>query len=376
MTALPLNPHDNNYLSCRLINEQLTDNKLDVTLADDIAADVTNQEPKIVLDGTGRASLQGAVTIDGGSPTANYPLFTLPSNIVPTKDYVLPVAVLRAGDYIPNAITIQTAGSTISGATITTPGSYATLPTLAVVGDGVGASLTALMKTVTITVATAQSGAGSYAPNDTVQLAGGTFSTRAVGTVATTKVASATVAAGGSGGTDGTQTVVGTTGIGTKFQASVTVASGAITAVLSITVGGSYATNPTSLTNEPVTGASLTGAQLSVKMGINTIGVTTAGSYSVLPADPVSQFATSGSGTGATFTVLWGLVGVTVANGGQGYTEDNTTITVSGGGGSGGGALTPIIAEATSCEVLLVDQPTASDIVYLDGASFLVEPYR
>lgn len=87
--------------------------------------------------------------------------------------------------------------------------------------------------------------------------------------VVTYFVQSATVNAGGSGGTNGTQTVTGTTGTGTKFQASVTVAGGAITAVLSITTAGSYSVLPTSLTAEPVTGASLTGATLS--LGVSAI---------------------------------------------------------------------------------------------------------
>jgi hypothetical protein len=49
------------------------------------------------------------------------------------------------------------------------------------------------------------------------------------------QVQAATVNAGGTGGTTGTQTVTGTTGTGTKFQASVTISGGAITAVNSVT---------------------------------------------------------------------------------------------------------------------------------------------
>src|SRR6185312_5018157 len=120
---------------------------------------------------------------------------------------------------------------------------------------------------------------GNYSPADTIALTGGTHTTPAELSVTTTRVVSATVAAGGTGGTDGTQTVTGTTGTGTKFQASVTVAGGAITAVLSITLAGSYTANPTTLTAEPVTGASLTGAQLNVVMGVATVTVSTAGAY-------------------------------------------------------------------------------------------------
>jgi hypothetical protein len=81
-------------------------------------------------------------------------------------------------------------------------------------------------------------------------------------------VASATIAAGGTGGTNGTQTVTGTTGTGTMFTASVTVSGGIITAILSITLGGTYTALPTNPAAEPVTGASLAGAQLALIMGV------------------------------------------------------------------------------------------------------------
>ena len=151
-----------------------------------------------------------------------------------------------------------------------------------------------------------QSGAGSYATNDTITLAGGTFTTAGVLTVTSTLVQSATINAAGSGGTTGVQTVTGTTGTGTKFQASVTVAGGAITAINSITVPGSYTVNPTTLTAEPVTGGGLTGATLSVKMGVNTVSVSNAGAYTVFPTNPVSQTSTSGAGTGAQFNLVSG----------------------------------------------------------------------
>lgn len=90
-------------------------------------------------------------------------------------------------------------------------------------------------------------------------------------------VANPTIAAAGSGGTNGTQTVTGTTGTGTKFQASVTVAGGAITAVLSVLVAGVYTAMPTTLAAEPVTGASLTGAQLNLSACMGVVSYTIGG---------------------------------------------------------------------------------------------------
>jgi hypothetical protein len=82
-------------------------------------------------------------------------------------------------------------------------------------------------------------------------------------------LASAAIAAPGTGGTIGTQTLTGTTGTGTKFQVSATVAGGAVTAIGSVTNVGAYSALPTSLLAEPVTGGGLTGAQLALSMGVD-----------------------------------------------------------------------------------------------------------
>lgn len=143
-----------------------------------------------------------------------------------------------------------------------------------------------------------------YVPGDIIKVAGGDFESPATFTLSTTKVVSATVAAGGTGGSSGTQTVTGTTGSGTKFQASVTVSGGgSITAVLSISLAGSYASNPSILTNEPVTGASLTGAALNVIMGVNTITLLDAGIYYTPPINNAAT--TCPHGTGATLDVTY-----------------------------------------------------------------------
>jgi len=161
-------------------------------------------------------------------------------------------------------------------------------------------------------VMTSQSGVGSYVPGDTITPAGGatTGGSATLLTVKWTKVASATVAAGGSGGYNGSQTVTGTTGKGIPFKASVTVSGGAIAAVNSSSFSGYYSQNPTTLTSEPVTGANLTGARLNLKMGVAQVLVTNQGGYSSSPSNPVSQGSTSGSGTGATFNLTMDLTSV------------------------------------------------------------------
>ncbi len=158
-------------------------------------------------------------------------------------------------------------------------------------------------------VSTAQSGSGSYVPGDTITLLGGTASVPAIVTVDRTKVMSATLVSGGTGGTtstgssSGSCVATGTTGSGErKFSMNVTLTSGVITSIGTFTNYGQYSANPTSLSAEPVTGCgSLSGATVSLVMGVLLPVVTTPGTYSAT-ASTLTQSSTSGSGTGATFS--------------------------------------------------------------------------
>ena len=179
----------------------------------------------------------------------------------------------------------------------------------------------------------------AYVPGDTITLAGGTFATAMTLTVATTQVVSATVGVDG-GGTgdlgDGAGVIVeGTTGTGTKFRASVTIAANAIASVQSITVAGSYTANPPDLGLDPVTyisgaasGTTLTGAKLAVVMGVLTATVTNTGSYTALPSSPVAQGSTSGGGVDATFTITF----VTAAAAGDILVTPNESIVLDAAG--------------------------------------------
>ena len=151
---------------------------------------------------------------------------------------------------------------------------------------------------------TSQSGSGSYAPGDTITLTATNATYQTTLNVLTTQVASATVNATGSGGTNGSCVLSGTTGSGAlKFQINATISGNAISALGGFVTSGSYTTNPTSLTAEPVTGCNLSGATLTLKMGTQNVSVANGGSYSTYPTSPVAQTSTSGSGTGATFNV-------------------------------------------------------------------------
>jgi len=262
-----------------------------------------------------------------------------------------PVLITNLTQASPAVMTVSTMG--VTAATAITTGvlsSYAPGDTITIGGGTyLSPAILGVTNTKLLSLQVNSPGTGVYAPGNTIALNGGTQTTPAQLTVATTKVVSATIAAGGAGGANGTQTVVGTTGTGTPFQASVTVAGGAITAVLSITVAGSYTVNPTTPAAEPVTGAGLIGAQLNLSLGVatftitnagvftanpsgatftqasssgsgtaatfqfalmgpNVVSVISAGAYSAFPANPASQLSTSGTGAGATFTLSQSLV--------------------------------------------------------------------
>ena len=175
----------------------------------------------------------------------------------------------------------------------------------------------------------------STPPNtaDVVTLSGGTETTNGVVFITSTKVVSATVAAGGSGCTNGTQTVTGTTGgdgwnaggvtvagqaqLSQKFQVQVTVSGNTITAVNSITVPGVYFLNPTTLASEPVTGGGCTGATLSLTMGALSAAIQNPGVYTAVSGTTatLTQGSDTGSGTGATFTATFKNLPPSTANG-------------------------------------------------------------
>ena len=134
-----------------------------------------------------------------------------------------------------------------------------------VLGASTGANFGAKFVTVV-----SNGGSSSYAPGDTITLNDGASTTHGVLTVNQTRVISATIGSAGTfTGTTGTANVTGTTGNGQKFVASCTLTNGSgITAVLSISTPGSYISNPTVLTAEPVTAEIFRGLPLTLLWGL------------------------------------------------------------------------------------------------------------
>jgi hypothetical protein len=147
-----------------------------------------------------------------------------------------------------------------------------------------------------------------YAPGDVSTLAGGTFTTAAKITITDTQLVSAAIVNAGTGGTPGAAQVAGTTGGPDTFLLDVTIGpDGSITSINDINQAGDYTTNPTDLSNEPVSdwsSSGITGAVVSCVMGALTATVDLGGAYTVVPTNPVAEASSTGSGTGATWDVV------------------------------------------------------------------------
>lgn len=182
---------------------------------------------------------------------------------------------------------------------------------------------TLLVTSVAVVVAGNSTGLGlnNYYPNDVIFGSG----TPSVGQykITNTQAVAATVVAGGTGGTPGACTITGTTGTGTKVQATGVVSAGGIlSGSLAISVAGNYTVNPDgvgkvvvggALKQEPVTGCGLSGATINVGIGALTISVLAGDVYAVCPG--VGGITpTGGSGAGLTLTPTCGTRdGITIA---------------------------------------------------------------
>jgi hypothetical protein len=114
----------------------------------------------------------------------------------------------------------------------------------------------------------------------------------------------------GTGGTDGPVTLTGTTGVGVLTQVRGIISSGTLYSVDGIADPGAYTTNPTNVDIEPVAGGGLTGAAITLTMGVRDVAMVNAGSYTVLPPNPVqTRVVGGGPGQLCLLDVTWQSTG-------------------------------------------------------------------
>ena len=304
---------------------------------------------QVNANGTGYAP-GDTITLAGGTQSS-----TAVATVATTEVVGLPTIVSGGTGGTPGTATVTgTTGTgtkfqasvTITGSQSASPNngavtaSYAPGDTVTLAGGTFTSPAVLTVNSTELLSLTGLAAGTGYAPGNTITLGGGSTTAAPVVTISTTKVSSVpTIAAGGTGGTPGAVTLTGTTGTGTKFQATGTISSGGVlTAITALTVAGSYTVNPTTLTAEPVTGGGLSGAELSLTMGPNTFTFTAGGAFSANPASGTfTQNATSGSGAGATFTGLFGPDVVTFTSSGSYTVFPSNPVAQGATSGSGAG---------------------------------------
>lgn len=289
----------------------------------------------------------------------------------------VPVSITGITQADPGVVSVGAVGAASATANIgAVTGSYAPGDTVTLAGGAAYTPAVLLVDTTSlVSLALNSPGtSGVYAPNDAVTLAGGTQTQPAELIVNTTKVVRASIVNPGSGGTNGAATVTGTTGTGTKFQASVTIVGGAIQTINSISLAGSYTVNPTDTTAEPVTGGALAGATLNLTIGIATFSVFAGGTFTANPAGAAfDQASSTGDGLGATFqTAVFGPQDLSISNSGSYAIFPNNPVAQGFSSGTGLGATFNL----TSTSVFVVgDWVFASGIggmTALNGQTFVI----
>lgn len=297
----------------------------------------------------------------------------------------------RLGLLLSSVAWVAATAAVVTLGSITAGTGFTSLPAIAPTGGtltaGVSPAQPAAVRATSIkgvgTPTLVAPGSG-VAINDTFNLSGGTLAVAGPSGNATTtagvptkltvtdiQAVSAVVNAGGSGGTNGAVTITGTTGTGTKFQATGNIVGGALTGPLVVTVGGDYTVAPSSLTAEPVTGGSLTGATVTLVMGAKAFSLTTAGGYTIAPPASNPLVNVVGTGAGVQATVAYGLGSAVIDDSGNYSAAPSFTVTPVDGNGSGASIATATLGTAGSIvfKQLKFDDASLGAVVHVTPAA-------
>lgn len=229
----------------------------------------------------------------------------------------------------PSEIVVASLQTSVEGVTVANGGSYVANPIITLTGPGVGASFQSHLEILDTTPIAIVAAGSSYAPGDTINLAGGTFATRAQVTVDTTTLVSYTLTGGSLFAASDTITIQDGSAITNAVITVDTVDGGGAILTSHISTPGEYTVNAPGVTY--TTSGSGTGATFSaMSYGVKTVSPSINGDYTALPTNPVAQFSTSGSGLAATFTVHWTVNSIAVITPGSGY-GPSSVITLTNG---------------------------------------------
>ena len=237
-------------------------------------------------------------------------------------------------------------GEGVGSVTITNEGSYTSaLPTVSfstpdLSGIG-GVRATGIVHGHALSAATTSNGSG-YNFGDTLTVVGGTSTSAATFTVASTLVVSAVKSNGGSGYNDG-DLLTFSTGFSPSLILRVNRPGGGTGTPDNFTINqagrrtSANPTNPVAYDSRTGTG---TGCTVTLTFGVYSFSaVAVQGDYTVMPSNPASF--TGGAGTGAAATITFGVSGIVMTEKGSGYsTPADAAVTFSTGAAAGTSVLT------------------------------------
>jgi hypothetical protein len=226
-------------------------------------------------------------------------------------------------------------GEGVASVTANTEGSYTTaLPTASFSAPNIptGVTTTGIVHGKALSAATTSNGTG-YNFGDTLTVVGGTSTSAATFTVASTVIVAAVKSAGGSGYVDG-DVLTFSTGFSPTLTLRVNRPGGGTGSPDNFTItqaGRRTSANPTNPVSADSRTGSGSGCTVTLTFGVYSFStVVTQGDYTVIPSSPVSF--TGGSGTGTAATVPFGVSGIEITEKGSGYVSvADAAITFSGG---------------------------------------------
>jgi hypothetical protein len=208
-------------------------------------------------------------------------------------------AITRAN---PGVLSLATGIPSAFPNTASVSASYAPHDTVTLAG---GVFTTAAVVTVDTTriqsLALNSPGTAGYAPGDTINLAGGTQTVQSQVQVMTTKVVSATIAFIGSAIPNGLgQTAFVLGGTGSGAQLTVDIVGGHLVNISAVSAAGSYTVNPPGIAQVLIAGN--VSAFVFLSMGVGSISLLNQGVFTANPGGGnFTQASTTGAGSGATF---------------------------------------------------------------------------
>ena len=237
-------------------------------------------------------------------------------------------------------------GEGVASVTANTVGSYTTaLPTATFSTPNIpgGVRTTGIVHGNALSASTTSNGTG-YNFGDTLTVVGGTSTSAATFTVASTVIVAAVKSAGGSGYADG-DVLTFSTGFSPTLTLRVNRPGGGTGSPDNFTItqaGRRTSANPTNPVSADSRTGSGSGCTVTLTFGVYSFStVVTQGDYTVIPSSPVSF---TGGGTGTAATVPFGVSGIVITEKGSGYTSvADAAITFSGGAA----AATPVLTTTT-----------------------------